>query len=291
MIIVTGATGQLGGLIVERLLDLMPAGRIGVSVRNPAKAQALAKRGVRVRQGDFAEPDSLPVAFEGASQVLVVSSNARAVGGDTLSQHQAAIAAARTAGVQRIVYTSHMAAAATSAFPPMHDHMATEDMLRQSGLAWTALRNGFYAESVPLYLGDAMSSRHLAVPQDGKVAWTSHADLAAGAARILVDEGRFDGPTPPLTASRAQDFNDIAQILGDLTGHPVARQLIADDMLATRLAALSMPPSVVRITLGFYQAARLGEFSATHPTLRELIGREPAALRDLLAGLVLKPRC
>lgn len=282
MIIVTGATGQLGSLIVERLLDLVPADRVGVSVRDPDKANGLARRGVRVRRGDFAEPDSLATAFEGAAQVLIVSSNARAHGGDTLAQHRAAIDAAHAAGARRIVYTSHMAVSASSAFPPMHDHAATEAMLRETGIAWTALRNGFYAESVRLYLGDAASSGELETPQDGKVSWTAHTDLAEAAARVLADEGRFDGPTPPLTARDALDFADVARILGELSGHPVKRRIIADTDLETRLATQGMPPAVISITLGLYRAARAGEFGATSPTLAGLIGHEPTTLREVL---------
>ena len=145
MIIVTGATGQLGRLIVEKLLDRVPADQVGVSVRDPKKTGDLKALGVRVRQGDFSDPDGLRHAFEGATQVLIVSSNARATGGDPLVQHRNAIDSAKDGGVNRIVYTSHMAASATSAFPPARDHAATEAMLAESGQAWTALRHGFYA--------------------------------------------------------------------------------------------------------------------------------------------------
>ena len=122
MIIVTGATGQLGRLIVQELLALMSADQIGVSVRDPGKATDLAARGVRVRRGDFDDPASLADAFELATQVLIVSSNAAASGGDPLAQHRTAIAAAKAVRARRIVYTSHMGVSATSAFLPMRDH-------------------------------------------------------------------------------------------------------------------------------------------------------------------------
>lgn len=284
MLVVTGATGKLGRLIVERLLDVMPADHVGASARDPSNASALAQRGVRVRRGDFAEPDSLASAFEGASQVLIVSSNAAASGGDPLAQHRAAIAAARDAGARRIVYTSHMGASASSAFPPMRTHAATEEMLRDSGVAWTALRNGFYASTVPIMIGDAASTGVLAAPRDGKVSWTAHADLAAAAAAILADEGRFNGPTPPLTATRAVDLDDIAGILADLHGRPIERQVIANEELAARMAEQGAPPAAAQTTLAMYRAARAGEFSAVDPTLSALLGREPMSLRDVLAG-------
>ena len=165
MIIVTGATGHLGRLIVERLVERLSSDQVGVSVRDPAKAAGLAALGVRVRQGDFNDPASLSHAFEGARQVLVVSSNARASGGDPLAQHRAAIEAARQAGAGRIVYTSHMAASATSAFPPMLDHHATEAMLGECGVPWTALRHGFYATSGVALMGDALQTGLVEAPE------------------------------------------------------------------------------------------------------------------------------
>ena len=189
MIVITGATGKLGSRIVDELLQRTPAEEFAVSVRDPAKAQSLAERGVRVRHGDFSDPTTLISAFEGATKLLMVSSNAAAHGGDPLAQHCAAIDAARTVGVPRIVYTSHMGASASSAFPPMRTHAATEEMLRESGTAWTGLRNGFYADTVPMLVGDALSTGVLAAPQDGKVAWTAHADLAAAATTICLRSG------------------------------------------------------------------------------------------------------
>ncbi len=284
MIVVTGATGALGRQIVEQLLDRLPANQIGASARDPAKAQALSGRGVRVRQGDFDNPDTLKTAFEGATQVLIVSSNARAYGGDPNSQQYAAVEAARDAGVRRIVYTSHMGVSAASAFPPMHDHAAAEAMLRDSGVAWTALRNGFYASTVPMMVGDAVSSGVLAAPRDGQVSWTAHADLAAAAVEVLLQEGRFEGPTPPLTASEALDLDDVAAILADLHGKPIRRKFIDEEEFSAGMAAHGVPPVVVRITVAMYRAAGAGEFTAVDPTLAALLGRPPTRLREVLAA-------
>lgn len=286
MIIVTGANGQLGRAIVEQLLERMAGDGIGVSVRNPEAAKAFAERGVRVRHGDFAEPDSLPHAFEGATQVLLVSSNAAATGGDPLAQHRAAIAVAKAVGARRVVYTSHMAASPHSAFPPMLAHTATEEMLRQSGMAWTALRNGFYAASALMLMGGGLESGLIEAPADGKVAWTAHADLAEAAAIILAGEGSFDGPTPPLTAAEALDLTDLAAIASEVLARPIARQTITDDALRARLAARGLPPHAANIALGLYVASRNGEFSAIDPTLERLLKRRPMAMREIIAGHV-----
>ena len=282
MIIVTGATGQLGRLIVEELLARLPPDRIGVSVRDPGRADDLAARGVRVRRGDFDDPASLADAFEAATQLLMVSSNAAAAGGDPLAQHRNAIAAATAAGVRRIVYTSHMAASAASGFPPMRDHAATEAMLAGCGIDWISLRNGFYAATVPQLIGDAARSGVLAAPADGKVSWTTHADLAAGTARVLADEGHAGGPTPPLTAREALDLADVAAVLSRQAGQAVERRVIADEDYAAQLAGLGFPGPVIDIMLGLFQASRAGEFGATDPTLERLLNRQPAAIDDWL---------
>jgi NAD(P)H dehydrogenase (quinone) len=289
MIVVTGATGQLGRLIVEKLIARVPAGRVAVSVRDVRKAEDLAARGVRVRAGDFANPAGLQQAFEGATQVLLVSSNARAYGGDTLGQHRAAIDAARAAGAKRIVYTSHMAASHASAFPPMLDHAATEQLLSGSGLAWTALRNGFYASSAMALLARSLESGVFEAPEDGKVSWTTHEDLAEAAAVILADEGRYDGPTPPLTAARAYDFEALCGIASEVLGRPLRRAVVSEDAMRTRLKAAGMPEVAVSISLGLYRASRAGEFAAVDPTLQKLIGHAPADMREVIAGKLGRP--
>jgi NAD(P)H dehydrogenase (quinone) len=284
MIVVTGATGQLGRLIVEKLITRVPVDRVAVSVRDVRKAEDLAARGIRVRGGDFAHPKSLAHAFEGASQVLLVSSNAAAYGGDTLAQHRCAIDAARSVGARRVVYTSHMAASRSSAFPPMLDHAATEQMLEGSGLAWTALRNGFYAASAVPLLGQGLRTGVFEAPVDGKVSWTTHEDLAEAAAVILADEGRFDGPTPPLTSEQALDFGELCDITSSVLGRPLRRGTVSEDEMRAKLAASGVPTPGVDRLLGLFRASRDGEFAAIDPTLRTLLGRAPTSIRELIAG-------
>lgn len=268
---------------MENLATLVPVERIAVSVRDARKAQDLAARGIQVREGDFARPESLRGAFEGASQLLLVSSNAAAYGGDPLAQHRAAIDAARAAGVRRVVYTSHMAASPTSEFAPTRDHAATERMLGESGLAWTALRNGFYASAALLQLGPSLHTGTFSAPVDGKVSWTAHADLGRAAAVILANEGKYDGPTPPLTAAQALDFDELCAIASSVAGRPIQRITVSEDELRAKFAAAGMPAARSEIMLGMYRASHHGEFAAVDPTLRNLIGREPMSMREVLA--------
>lgn len=280
MIVITGGTGKLGSQVVEQLLRRVPAEEIGVSVRAPERAGDLAERGVRVRRGDFADPDSLASAFEGATQVLVVSTDA--TGEAALRHHVAAIDAARDAGAKRVLYTSHQGAADDSLFAPMPDHAATERHLAASGPAFTALRNGFYASTVPLLLGQARETGELVAPADGPVSWTAHADLAEAAAVILADEGRFDGPTPPLTPPVALDLEDVAGLLSELAGRTIRRVVAEDDEWVAGLTAHGVPAGQAAMLLGMFRAARRGEFAATGSDLEELLGRPATPLRSIL---------
>ena len=282
MIIITGATGQLGRAVVERLLERLPATAIGVSVRDPQKAAELGKRGVRVRQGNFEDGASLKHAFEGASQVLIVSSNS--AGENAVEQHRTAIEAARDAGARRILYTSHMGAGAASHFLPMRDHAATEALLQTSGVAFTSLRNGFYADNGLWLMGPAAQTGTLDAPADGPVSWTTHADLAEATAIILADEGRLDGITPPLTNTQALDLAGLAATASELTGRPIQRLLMTDEAYRASLTGRGLPAAQVELFMGLFVASRQGEFAAVDPALSTLLGRPPISMREVLAS-------
>jgi NAD(P)H dehydrogenase (quinone) len=281
VIIVSGANGKLGRAVVERLLDRIEPNRIGVCVRDPERAAELGERGVRVRKGDFADTTSLAHAFEGASRVLVVSVDTH--GEEALRLHENAIAAAGKAGVERVVYTSHLGASPSSLFAPMVDHAATEVALRESGVAFTSLRNGFYASTVLMLLGPVLKTGELAVPEDGPVSWTSHGDLAEAAA-IALTEDVFDGVTPALTGGEAIDSMGIAAIASEVTGRSIRRVVVSDEDYRSSLVAHGLPGHVADLLLGMFAASRQGEFSEVDPTLAGLIERPTLPLRDLVAA-------
>jgi len=280
MIVVTGATGALNGATVDHLLELVPASEIAVAVRNPAKAQRFAGRGVEVRHGDYSDPASLSGAFAGADQLLLVSSNDQTA--DAVSLHRAAIDAAVTAGVGRILYTSHQGAAVDTPFGPGRDHAATEQLLAASGIPWTSLRNGFYAHSLAWLLGPWRETGRITVPADGPVSWTAREDAAEAAAVILASHGAYDGPTT-LTAAAAPTLEEIAAIASELTGRTVERVVMDPEEWVAAQVAAGRPEFVARFSLGMYQAAQDGFFAGVDPLLATLLGREPRTVRDLLA--------
>lgn len=283
MIVATGANGQLGRAVVEELLKRVPAEQIGVSVRDPMKAQGLKERGVRVRRGEFDDAESLAHAFEGASQILIVSSGS--LGEAAVRQHRTAIDMAKKAGAGRILYTSQMGSSRASRFAPMVNHAATEEALQASGVAFTSLRNGYYTASALLLLGDALKTGELFAPEDGPVAWTSHSDLAEATA-IVLSEQRIDGVTPVLTASEAIDLNDIAATASELVGRPIRRIVVSDDEYRARLISQGLPEERADLFLSIFLASRKGEFARTDPTLARLIGRPPMTVRDVLKASI-----
>lgn len=283
MLIVTGASGQLGRKIVERLQLTTPAHRIGVSVRDPSKVAEFKASGVRIRYGDYENEGSLRHAWEGAERLLLISSNAAATGGDPLAQHATALRVANELGVKRVFYTSQVSSAATSHFPPGRHHAATEEMLAQSGLAWTALRHGFYADS-----GLAMNARGLAAgeivgPEDGPVAWTTHDDLAAADAAMLASDTVIDGPTPPLTGSEAITLEELVTIASEASGRPIKRRIVSHQDFEQGLLAAGVPARAIAVMSAYYAAARAGEFAAVDPMLETLLGRRPVSMRAVIA--------
>ena len=280
MITVTGATGALNGATVDHLLDHLPADQVVVVARDVAKAQRFAERGVEVRHGDYTDPSTLPTAFSGADQLLLVSSSDPAA--DAVGLHRAAIEAAVAVGVGRILYTSHQGAAPTTPFSPGRHHAATERLLAASGTPWTSLRNGFYAHSLLFMLGSWRETGRIEVPADGPVSWTSRADQAEAAAAVLLSDGAHDGPVT-LTASAAPTFAEVAAIAGEVAGRPVERVLVDPDEWVARRTATGTPEHMTRFLLDMYQAAGQGFFAGVDPLLGELLGREPRTVGDLLA--------
>lgn len=279
MIVVTGANGQLGRAVVEALLKRVPATRVAVSVRDAEKARDLQERGVRVRQGDFTHPEALRWAWEGAHRVLIVSSNTH--GHDAVGQHRAAIEAARAVGMKRIFYTSHVGASPTSPFAPMVDHAATEAALAEAGIPSTVVRNGFYATTVPLMIRRSLATGTIALPADGPVSWTTHADLAEAIAILLTTEGPQGSTTVNLTASEALDFQGVARLVSKLARR-VDRQTLTDEAFVEAMVSQGQLRAVAEVGLGIFRASRQGQFALVDPTLATLLGRTPTSLEDYL---------
>ncbi len=281
MIAITGATGALNGATLDHLLRRAPRTPVVAVVRDPSRAGHLADRGVEVRQGDYAEPASLATAYAGAEQLLLVSSNDPTA--DAVALHRAAIGAAVEAGVGRVLYTSHQGASPRTPFGPGRDHAATEDLLADSGLPWTSLRNGFYLHSLDWLTGPWRETGVISVPADGPVSWTSRDDAAEAAAVVLTSDGGFDGPVT-MTGREAPTFAEVAEVASRVSGRPVRLEVVDEEDWVTTRVATGQPEGAARFTLGMFLAARDGFFAGTDPTMVRLLGREPVGIVDLLSA-------
>jgi NAD(P)H dehydrogenase (quinone) len=280
MIVIAGATGGLGSAVVENLLERVPADQIGISVRDAAKAQHLADRGVRVRQGSYEDPAALRNSFTGAEQVLLVSGNDPAA--DLVGLHRNAVETAVAAGAQRILYTSQHAAVPGNPYQASETHIATEAVLAESGVAWTALRNGAYG-TLDQVLGPWQQTGMIAKPEDGPVPYTDRCDVAEATAIILAGDRSFDGPIT-LTAPTALTFDDFATIASELTSRTVRRIVLNDEQWIAEQITIGVPEQAARLMLTWYQASRAGYFAEADPMLAELLGREPNSAADRLAA-------
>lgn len=281
MIVITGASGRLGGAVLRELLDRVPADQLGVSTTAPEAATDLADRGVRVRRGDYDDPASLAHAFEGADRVLLVS--APRIGEPAMTAHRMAIDAARDAGVGRLFYTSHVGADALSPFPPAVTHAATEVLLRDSGVPSTALRNGFYADTPVRLVQDAITQGELRLPADGPVSWTTHADLAPAIAALLLDPV-VDDAVVNLTAGAAVDADGLAEIASTLAGRPIPLRRVEDEDYRRALLAAGVPEMGALMSLAIFQAARQRRLGIVDPSLESLIGRPSQTLADVIGA-------
>ncbi len=270
---------MLNGATVEHLLKRIPPSHIGVSVRDPQRARHLADQGIRVRQGTYDDPDALRDSFADAEQVLLVSSSDMTA--DVVRQHRTAIDAAVEVGAERILYTSAQGTGFNTPYPPLAIHAATEQHLAESGVAWTALRNGFYGD-LSVLLGPWQKAGMIEKPADGPFSWVDRRDAGEAAATILTDTTHLDGPVD-LTLSTPVTLADFASAASELAGHPVTRIVVDDEEWVAGEVASGVPEQVARFTLSMFQATRSGHFSQPDSTLARLLGREPRSIAEQLA--------
>lgn len=275
--VITGATGSLGRLVVEALLDQnVPAGQIVATGRDVAKIADLAERGVQVRPVDYNDPQSLRQAFKGAEKVLLISGSEV---GQRTEQHRNAINAAKEVGASLIAYTS-VANADNTGMQLAAEHQATEEVLRASGVPFTLLRNGWYLEN---YTGQlAVHLQHGAVlgsAGQGKVSAAARADYAQAAAAVLLKEGQA-GKVYELGGDQAFTLNDLAAEITAVTGQPVRYQDLPAEQYAKVLQDAGLPEAYAAILADSDLGIARGDLLVTGSDLSSLIGRPTTPLRE-----------
>jgi NAD(P)H dehydrogenase (quinone) len=263
---ITGATGQLGRLVVEKLKQKTKAEDLVALVRSPEKAAGLE---IEARAFDYTKPDILVNALQGIDNLLLISGNEV---GKRKSQHENVIKAAQAANIKYIVYTS-LLYADTSSLSLAAEHLATEELLKSSGIPYTILRNGWYTEnyigSIP---GALAAGAFIGSAGDGKISSATREDYAEAAAVVLTNEGH-KGKTYELAGDDAYTLKDFAAELSRQVGKDIPYNNLAEEEYAGILKSVGLPEDLAQAIASWDISASKDDLFNDSKALSELIGR------------------
>lgn len=274
MIVVTGSTGHVGKLVAEELAALDEPMRL--LVRDPARAPQLP--GAEIVRGDYGDRASLLEALAGGDRVFMVSLHEGPE--RRVPLHQSFIDAARAAGVAQVVYLSFVNAGPGAIFMHARSHGATEEMLRLSGLQWTSIRNGMYAEDALGWFDDDDVAREAG--GDGRMSFSYRPELARVIARTLTTSGH-EGQIYDITTPESVSLAELAEITTDVTGRPHRYEPIGDDEWEARWRAIGRSGWELESGLTVYAALRAGELDVVTDDYRRVTGLEPLQLGQIIA--------
>jgi NAD(P)H dehydrogenase (quinone) len=283
-LVITGASGHLGRRTAELLLDTdgVDATDVVLITRSVDALADLAARGATVRHGDFDDPSTLGAAFAGARRVLVISTFDV---GRRVAQHQAGIDAAKAAGAELIAYTSVPNPTDANAAAVVPDHKATEEALRASGVAWTALRNALYSEYRAPEAQAAIASGQFHHNQgDGVSAYVSRDDCAAAAAAVLAGGDEHANKAYDITGPELLGGAELARIYGEAGGTAVEAIAVDDDAFVAGLVGAGVPEAAAPMLASFGRAIREGQLDQLSGDVQALTGAAPRSVREVLAG-------
>ena len=282
MIAITGATGQLGHLVLQNLLKTTAASQIVAIVRNPAKAEALSQQGIVVRQPHYTDEAAFTAALQGVDKLLLISSSEV---GQRTPQHRNVIHAAKAAGVKFIAYTS-LLHADKSPLGLHVEHVETEKMLADSGIPYALLRNGWYTEN---YLASAPPALEhgvfIGAAGDGKIASATRADYAEAAARVIAEEGHA-GKVYELAGDEAWTLSELAAALSKQSGKNVVYQNLSEADFAAALKSVGLPAGLADMLADSDVGAAKGGLFDDSRTLSALIGRPTTPLAESIKGIL-----
>jgi NAD(P)H dehydrogenase (quinone) len=284
-LLVTGASGQLGRSVINHLLDSLkvPPQRVIATTRNPQNLADLAARGVTVRAADFDNTQSLEAAFKGADRVLIISTGELdLLHGKRLRQHENAVAAAKKAGVSHLLYTSMPTPEPVSPILFANDHYGTEQAIKESGIAYTIFRNGWYQENLFMALPQAIASGHWYTSAgDGRIAHGARDDMAAAIAAGLATASN-ESRIYTLTGPQAYTVAEIASLVTEVTGKPLNVVPVSDEALTEGVKAAGVPEDFARIIVSFDANTRAGRIAMVTDAVETLSGRKSKTLKQFL---------
>lgn len=270
---ITGATGQLGRLVVEKLKEKTASNKLVALVRSPEKAADL---GIEARAFDYSKPETLAESLQGVDQLLLISGNEI---GQRKTQHENVISAAKEAGVKWVVYTS-LLHADTSSLSLAGEHLATEEALKASGIAYTILRNGWYYENYTASVPAALAGgAFIGSAGDGKISAATRADYAEAAAVMLSSKGQ-EGKVYELAGDEFFTLTDLAAEISRQTGKDIPYNNLPEADYAEALKGAGLPEGVAAAFASFDTGASKNDLYDDGKQLATLIGRPTTPLAD-----------
>ncbi len=291
-LLITGATGGFAGTALKRLLTKLPAKDLILMSRKPEKLAAYAKLGCEVRYGDYEEPDSIEAAAQGADNMLMISGHKV---GYRIAQHSNAIDGAVRAGVKRIVYTSYYGSTADNTALVCQDHYGTEQKLAASGIAWTALRDGMYAQTMADACMPSMVKTGLWVTctQGGKVSFVDRDDCVDCAVAALLNPGH-ENHVYNITGTDLWSWRDVADLATEITGKQIEVRDVSDEDFNAFYRAMGIPQDSTSEfnvdgfawscddMISFEREVRKGKFAIVSDDIKLLTGHEPKSFRSFI---------
>jgi NAD(P)H dehydrogenase (quinone) len=284
MILVTGATGQLGTAVITNLLKKTSASQIAALVRDESKAAALKEQGVDIRVGSYDDTVSLARAMQGIEKVLLIAGTDE---DNRLRQHQNVVDAAKKAGVQCIAYTSRaLKDRNTLVNKLMEGHFQTEDYIKECGLDYTLSRNILYMDTIPQFMGgEKVFEMGINLPTgNGRVPYALRSEMGEAIANALLESDRSNR-IYKLTGSESYSFDDVAATLTDLSGKAVGYTPIEKSAFEAQMKERGVPEMMIERVTGFLTDIKNGQEAEVSPDLESLLGRKPASLREGLKVL------
>ena len=293
-IAITGASGQYGRIVTRALVEQGRAADLILMTRNPAKLADMAALGCEVRQGDYDRPETLGPALAGAERMLLISGTRV---GARVAQHGAAVAAAKAAGVRHVAYTSFIGIDdPANPAEVRHDHIGTEALIRQSGLAFTFLRDAHYADAMIVMAGPGVmaSGQWISNAGSGREAMVWREDCALCAVAVLAGSGH-ENRTYDITGPELQDFAEVTALMAELTGVPLAYVPVDDEAQYAMFDAMGIPRRPVDdqfvsgipwnsdVMVSFGRAIREGCLAVRSGDAERLLGRPPRSVRQMIA--------
>lgn len=284
MIAITGATGQLGRLVINALLKKVPASEIIAVVRSPEKAQDLQALGVALRTADYNQPQTLQGAFAGVQKVLLISSSEV---GQREAQHRAVIDAAKAAGVSFIAYTS-LLHADTSPMGLGVEHRATEALLQASGIPYALLRNGWYSENYAASIAPALAHHaFIGAAGNGRIASAAHEDYAAAAAEVISRDDQA-GKVYELAGDDSYTLAEFSAEIARQSGEQVEYVNLPPAEFSAALIGAGLPAPLAELLADSDAGAAQGALFDDSHTLSKLIGRPTTPFAAVIKATLAK---